>query len=215
MKGNLEIINLPEKRLMLLNWTNHNTKVAVLNVYIPALTTNNQTKTENKIIEHLVTLQTNDYQTIIAGDLNDYEDFHLDRWSTYNRQSQHNAGFTRKLTHKNMIDTFRTEHPTKKSFSCWETYTDKTEGKTYHTRTRIDAIRIPSERRDWIQRAEVLEYYEIDSDHRIVLADLSIPIKTKQINQSVTMKPERLITKPLRKKENKLKLRQEISTHLQ
>ena len=29
------------------------------------------------------------------------------------------------------------------------------------------------------------------------------------------MKPERLITKPLRKKENKLKLRQEISTHLQ
>jgi hypothetical protein len=29
------------------------------------------------------------------------------------------------------------------------------------------------------------------------------------------MKPERLITKPLRKKETKLKLRQEISTHLQ
>ena len=122
------------------------------------------------------------------GDLNDYSDNLLDRWSTKGYSTKQNQGkLLAELKKEKYVDIFRTIHPEQRVYSRIGTYTSRQSSVTHKkpktkstasttkiTNTRLDYFLTASKNLQLIDCCIILDNYDIGSDHRPILLSMEI-----------------------------------------
>ena len=146
------------------------------NLYCPPKPTSQQI---NQIIQTL----SQEKFDILGGDLNDFANYQLDKFSTKNNnksQSNQSSTLLKQISNLKMfIDSFRFIHPDEKKYSRVQTLQEQ-QGTKYTTASRIDLFLVHKTKKQLIEQADILNKTEFISDHCPIMLALSLQNQNKK-----------------------------------
>ena len=113
--------------------------------------------------------------TIICGDLNDYCDFYLDRWSNYQPSSTSQRGdIINKFKEKGFQDIFRLLNPHARSFTRFGFEKDVNKNIKKIVATRLDYFLTGKQLISKVNDITIFEEQILQTDHRLVVLEISL-----------------------------------------
>ena len=144
----------------------------ILNTYTPP--SQNRSNYFSSLSEFLKNQKINAQNTIICGDLNDYCDFFLDRWSNYQPSSNSQRGdIISKFKEKGFQDIFRVLNPNTRSFTRFGYEKDLNNNIKKIVATRLDYFLTGKQLMNKVNDINIFEEQILQTDHRLVVLTLS------------------------------------------
>ena len=157
----------------LLSVSNESEIIYILNTYTPP--SQNRANYFSNLFEFLKNEKINAQNTIICGDLNDYSDFYLDRWSNYQPTTTLQRGdIINKFKEKGFLDVFRFLNPNTRSFTRFGYEKDLEKNIKKVIATRIDYFLTGKQLLSKVNDISIFEEQLLQTDHRLVVLTISL-----------------------------------------
>ena len=147
--------------------------INILNTYTPP--SQNRANYFSSLFEFLKNEKVDAQNTIICGDLNDYSDFYLDRWSNYQLSSNLQRGdIINKFKEKGFFDVFRSLNPNTRSFTRFGYEKDFDKNIKKIVATRLDYFLTGKKLLSRVDDINIFEEQLLQTDHRLVVLTISL-----------------------------------------